>query len=100
MVFYALAVIYLFSPLIRVKPVPGKYLAIFIALLAAIANPNTGSVEFAGVKLLPVNLYIYGDTFYYLLYAVVGRALGMLDIPRRAAWPPLRCLFYACCWWP
>ncbi|MCL2893611.1 acyltransferase [Brenneria tiliae] len=83
--FYAIAVIYLFSPLIRVKPAPGKYLAIFIVVLAAIANPNTGSVEFAGVKLLPVNLYIYGDTFYYLLYAVVGRALGMLDIPRRVA---------------
>ncbi|RLM18765.1 acetyltransferase [Brenneria alni] len=82
--FYAIVVIYLFSPFINVQPVSGKYLAIFIVLLAVIANPNTGRVEFAGVKLLPVNLYIYGDTFYYLLYAVVGRALGMLDIPRKA----------------
>ncbi|MDX5629283.1 MULTISPECIES: acyltransferase [unclassified Brenneria] len=83
--FYAIVVIYLLSPLIHVKPVSGKYLAIFIVALAVIANPNTGQVDFAGVKLLPVNLYVYGDTFYYLLYALVGRALGMLDIPRRAA---------------
>ncbi|ATA26083.1 acetyltransferase [Brenneria goodwinii] len=83
--FYAIVAIYLFSPLINVKPVSGRYLAIFIVLLAVVANPNTGRVEFSGVKLLPVNLYIYGDTFYYLLYAVVGRALGMLDIPRRVA---------------
>ncbi|QTF06572.1 acyltransferase [Brenneria izadpanahii] len=83
--FYAIVAIYLFSPLIKVKPVPGEYLAVFIVLLAVIANPNMSQVEFAGVKLLPVNLYIYGDTFYYLLYAVVGRALGMLDIPRRVA---------------
>ncbi|MFC3393415.1 acyltransferase [Brenneria rubrifaciens] len=81
--FYAIVVIYLFSPLINIKPVSGKYLLAFIALLAIIANPNTGRVEFAGVRLLPVNLYIYGDTFYYLLYAMLGRALGILDIPRK-----------------
>ncbi|PWC19895.1 O-acetyltransferase [Brenneria roseae subsp. roseae] len=83
--FYAIVVIYLFSPLINIGPVSGKYLLIFIALLAIIANPNTGRVEFAGFTLLPINLYIYGDTFYYLLYAMLGRALGMLDIPRKAA---------------
>ncbi|MBJ7223373.1 MULTISPECIES: acyltransferase [unclassified Brenneria] len=81
--FYAIVVIYLFSPLINIKPVSGKYLLVFIALLAIIANPNTGRVEFAGFRLLPVNLYIYGDTFYYLLYAMLGRALGMLAIPRK-----------------
>lgn len=83
--FYAIVVVYLFSPLINVKSVSGRYLAIFIAVLAVIANPNTERVDFSGVKLLPVNLYIYGDTFYYLLYALIGRALGMLDIPRRVA---------------
>ncbi|MEC5320425.1 acyltransferase [Brenneria populi subsp. brevivirga] len=83
--FYAIAVVYLLSPLINVKPVSGKYLAIFIVALAVVANPNTGRVDFAGVKLLPVNLYVYGDTFYYLLYALIGRALGMLEIPRRGA---------------
>lgn len=82
--FYAIVVIYLCSPLINIKPVSGKYLLIFIVLLAVIANPNTGRVEFFGIRLLPVNLYIYGDTFYYLLYAMLGRALGMLEIPRKA----------------
>ncbi|MCG8708405.1 acyltransferase [Brenneria sp. 4F2] len=83
--FYAIVVIYLLSPLINVKPVSGGYLAVSIMLLAVIANPNLERVDFANVKLLPVNLYIYGDTFYYLLYALIGRALGMLNIPRRVA---------------
>ncbi|QQK70500.1 acyltransferase [Pectobacterium versatile] len=81
--FYAIIVIYLLSPLITIKPVSGKYLAVLIILLAVVANPNTGRVEFEGFKLLPVNLYIYGDTFYYVLYAALGRALGMLDVPKK-----------------
>ncbi|WP_409309800.1 acyltransferase [Pectobacterium sp. B1J-3] len=80
--FYAIIVVYLFSPLINIKAVSGKYLIVLIALLAVIANPNTGSVEWSGFKLLPINLYIYGDVFYYVLYAMLGRALGMLDIPK------------------
>ncbi|MEQ9862444.1 acyltransferase [Pectobacterium cacticida] len=84
--FYALMVIYLLSPLMTIKPVSGKYVAILIVLLGVIANPNMGQVEFGGVTLLPVNLYIYGDTFYYILYAVLGRALGQLVIPKKVAY--------------
>ncbi len=81
--FYAIAVIYLLSPLISVKPVSRRYLAGILVILAVIANPNTGAVTVGNAHLLPVNLYIYGDTFYYLLYALVGRAIGMMDTGRR-----------------
>lgn len=81
--FYAIAVIYLLSPLISVKPVSRRYLAGVLVILAVIANPNTGAVTVGNAHLLPVNLYIYGDTFYYLLYALVGRAIGMMDTGRR-----------------
>ncbi|WP_268606732.1 acyltransferase family protein, partial [Escherichia coli] len=74
--FYAIAVIYLLSPLISVKPVSRRYLAAALVVLAAIANPNTDKLAFGNAHLLPVNLYIYGDTFYYLLYALAGRAIG------------------------
>ncbi|CAI0978235.1 Inner membrane protein YiaH [Serratia entomophila] len=81
--FYAIAVIYLLSPLISVKPASRRYLAAVLAVLAVVANPNTGKLAFGNVHLLPVNLYIYGDTFYYLLYALAGRAIGMMDTGRR-----------------
>ena len=83
MVFYAIAVIYLLSPLISVKPVSRRYLAAALVVLAAIANPNTDKLAFGNVHLLPVNLYIYGDT-YYLLYALAGRAIGMMEARGRA----------------
>lgn len=81
--FYAIAVIYLLSPLISVKPVSRRYLAGVLVILAVVANPNTGAVTVGNARLLPVNLYIYGDTFYYLLYALAGRAIGMMDTGRR-----------------
>lgn len=82
--FYALAVIYLFSPLIRVPPVSGRYLTLAVVLLAIIANPNMPEVALGQAQILPVNLYIVGDTFYYLLYGIVGRALGVLTLTRGA----------------
>lgn len=82
--FYAIAVIYLLSPLISVKPVSRRYLAAALVMLAAIANPNTDKLTFGNAHLLPVNLYIYGDTFYYLLYALAGRAIGMMEARGRA----------------
>ncbi|WP_431224336.1 acyltransferase [Serratia sp. L9] len=82
--FYAIAVIYLLSPLISVKPVSGRYLAGVIVILAIIANPNTSKLTVEQVRLLPVNLYIVGDTFYYLLYALAGRAIGLLETQRRS----------------
>ena len=65
-------------------------------VLAAIANPNTDKLAFGNVHLLPVNLYIYGDTFYYLLYALAGRAIGMMEARGRAVgW--LAALGFALC---
>ena len=81
--FYAIAVIYLLSPLINVKPVSRRYLAGVLVILAVIANPNTHSLTLGNIHLLPVNLYIYGDTFYYLLYALAGRAIGMMNTQGR-----------------
>ncbi|WP_145496306.1 acyltransferase [Yersinia bercovieri] len=81
--FYAIIVVYLVSPLINVKPVSGRYLGGIILLLAVLANPQSSKFSLGGFQLLPVNLYIYGDTFYYLLYALLGRAIGMLETQGR-----------------
>nr|CBX82537.1 Inner membrane protein yiaH [Erwinia amylovora ATCC BAA-2158] len=81
--FFAIIVIYLFSPLIQVKPVRAGYLAAVTLVLAILANPNTVDGSIARFHWLPVNLYISGDTIYYLLYALMGRAIGMMDTQRR-----------------
>lgn len=78
--FYAVIVIYLLSPLIEIKPVSAGYLSILILLLAVVANPNTLPFNHGHIRLLPINLFISGDTFYYLFYAVLGRAAGVLDL--------------------
>ncbi|MBJ3814301.1 acyltransferase [Shimwellia pseudoproteus] len=80
--FFALLVIYLASPLIKVKSCPPLTLLGIVLMLGIIANPNTPALVIHGMKILPVNLYITGDTFYYLLYGILGRALGTLDIAR------------------
>lgn len=94
--FYAIIVIYLLSPLISVKPASGRYLALVVLLLAIAANPNTSRLTVDGVRLLPVNLYVYGDTFYYLLYALMGRAIGMLDTRYRGVSWAAAGVFVAC----
>ena len=72
------------------------HLAAALVVLAAIANPNTDKLTFGNAHLLPVNLYIYGDTFYYLLYALAGRAIGMMEARGRAVgW--LAALGFALC---
>lgn len=81
--FYAIIVVYLVSPLINVKPVSGRYLAVLILLLAVLANPQASKYSIGDFRLLPMNLYIYGDTFYYLLYGLLGRAIGMLNTQGR-----------------
>ncbi len=77
--FFAIAVIYLLSPLIQVKSTSSTMLLALMAILGILANPNMVSVKAAGIEWLPVNLYINGDTFYYVLYGVLGRAIGTLD---------------------
>lgn len=82
--FFAIAVIYLVSPLIQVKNVSGKMLLVLMAVIGIIANPNTVSQKIGGFEWLPINLYINGDTFYYILYGMLGRAIGMMETQKRA----------------
>lgn len=77
--FFAIAVIYLVSPLIQVKLVGGKMLLVLMVVIGIIANPNTVPQKIDGFEWLPINLYINGDTFYYILYGMLGRAIGMMD---------------------
>ena len=81
--FFAIVVIYLVSPLIQVRQVKPMMLLVLMAVTGIIANPNTVSQKIGGVEWLPVNLYINGDTFYYVLYGVLGRAIGTLKTQRR-----------------
>ncbi|WP_426446504.1 acyltransferase [Siccibacter colletis] len=81
--FFAIVVIYLVSPLIQVRQVKPVMLLVLMAVTGIIANPNTVSQKIGGVEWLPVNLYINGDTFYYVLYGVLGRAIGTLETQRR-----------------
>ncbi|EBL5796175.1 acyltransferase, partial [Salmonella enterica subsp. enterica serovar Corvallis] len=82
--FFAIAVIYLVSPLIQVKNVGGKMLLVLMVVIGIIANPNTVPQKIDGFEWLPINLYINGDTFYYILYGMLGRAIGMMDTQHKA----------------
>ncbi|HAU4330633.1 acyltransferase [Citrobacter freundii] len=82
--FFAIAVIYLVSPLIQVKNISGKTLLALMVVLGVIANPNTVSQKIGGFEWLPINLYINGDTFYYILYGMLGRAIGIMETQKRA----------------
>ena len=82
--FFAVIVIYLVSPLIQVKTLSGKMLLALIAVIGIVANPNLVTLKSGGVEWLPINLYINGDTFYYVLYAILGRAIGMMETQKRA----------------
>lgn len=82
--FFAIAVVYLVSPLIQVKNVSGKMLLVLMVILGIVANPNTVSQKIGGFEWLPINLYISGDTFYYILYGILGRAIGSFETQKRA----------------
>lgn len=85
--FFAIIVIYLVSPLVQVRQVRPLMLLILMIILGVLANPNTVPLDVADVEWLPVNLYINGDTFYYVLYGVLGRAIGMMETHnRRLTW--------------
>ena len=55
-----------------------------MVVIGVVANPNTLSQKIDGVEWLPVNLYINGDTFYYILYGMLGRAIGMMETQKSA----------------
>lgn len=82
--FFAIIVIYLLSPLIQVKSVSAKMLLALMVVIGIVANPNLVTVKTGGVEWLPVNLYINGDTFYYVLYGLLGRAIGMMETQRKS----------------
>ncbi|OAT77286.1 acetyltransferase [Mangrovibacter phragmitis] len=94
--FYALFVLYLLSPLINARQISAPALLLLIAVLGVIANPNMLSVYGWHTRLLPVDLYIQGDVFYYILYGVLGYSLGQLQTER--GWVTLLALagFIAC----
>jgi surface polysaccharide O-acyltransferase-like enzyme len=77
--FFAIIVIYLLSPLITVKRVGMKTLLPLLLIFGVIANPNTVAQSVQGFQWLPVNLFISGDTFYYVLYGLLGRAIGVME---------------------
>ncbi|MDR6352352.1 acyltransferase [Pantoea sp. SORGH_AS_0659] len=82
--FFAIIGIYLLSPLIQVKSVAPRYVAILVIVLAVLANPNTVSQSLGPFHWLPVNLYVSGDSIYYLLYALLGRAIGCMQTDKRS----------------
>lgn len=85
--FFAIIVIYLVSPLVQVKNVGGKMLLALMVVIGLLANPNTVSQKIGGFEWLPINLYINGDTFYYVIYGLLGRAIGMMDTSKpRLTW--------------
>ncbi|WP_343463752.1 acyltransferase [Pantoea sp.] len=81
--FFAIIGIYLLSPLIQVKSVAPRYVALLVLVLAVLANPNTVPQSLGPFRWLPVNLYLSGDSIYYLLYALLGRAIGCMETQRR-----------------
>ncbi len=81
--FFAIMVIYLLSPLISVKKTSVMYVLGLMVLVGVVANPNTVPQSYHNMKWLPINLYIRGDTFYYVLYGLLGRAIGMMDTQQR-----------------
>lgn len=94
--FFALIAVYLFSPLIQVKTISPRYAVLLILLVGIIANPNTPEQLTSNVQWLPVNLFIAGDTIYYLLYALLGRALGVMETDKRWVSWMAGILFLAC----
>lgn len=94
--FFAIMVIYLLSPLIQVKHCPPLTLLGLILVIGIIANPNTVPIHLFGIKVLPVNLYIGGDTFYYVLYGLLGRTLGMMTT-EGTRWTRLSALGFGLC---
>ncbi len=81
--FYAIAVIYLLSPLIQVKPAAARTALVIGVVLGILVNPQMAQISWHQFHLIPVNLFVAGDTFYYVLYALLGRAIGMMDTQRR-----------------
>ena len=96
--FFAIIVIYLVSPLIEVKTISGKMLLALMVMIGLVANPNTVSLSTHGVEWLPVNLYINGDTFYYVIYGLLGRAIGMMETDKKSLTWCCGLLFAAAVW--
>ncbi|RRZ91592.1 acyltransferase [Erwinia sp. 198] len=94
--FFAIIAIYLLSPLIQVKNVRAGYLAAVTLVLAVLANPNTVDRSVGHFHWLPLNLYINGDSFYYVLYALFGRAIGTMNTGGRAVSWLAGTVFIAC----
>ena len=80
--FYGIMVLYLLSPLITVRQISARKVLLLSLVLGVLANPNLVPISRWHIPLLPVDLYIQGDVFYYLLYGILGRAIGTLNTER------------------
>ncbi|QHM73286.1 acyltransferase [Mixta intestinalis] len=94
--FFAIITVYLFSPLIQVKSATARYVAILVLVVAVLANPNTVDQSAGRFHWLPINLMISGESIYYLLYALLGRAIGTMQTDKRGISWLAALLFIAC----
>lgn len=53
-------------------------------ILVVFANPDNVDRSVGALHWLPLNLWLSGDSIYYVLYALFGRAVGMPDTSRQA----------------
>lgn len=81
--FFAIILIYLLSPLIQVRSVQAGYLVMVTLILVVFANPDNVDRSVGALHWLPLNLWLSGDSIYYVLYALFGRAVGMPDTSRQ-----------------
>lgn len=94
--FFAVLVVYLLSPLINVKPVSMKTLLPLLIIFGVVANPNTVAQSAGGMQWLPVNLFIEGNMFYYVLYGLLGRAIGMMVFNKKGTGTLCATVFVLC----
>ncbi|XNM86738.1 acyltransferase family protein [Escherichia coli] len=85
--FFAIAVIYLVSPLIQVKNVGGKMLLVLMAVVGIIANPNTVPQKIDGFGLAADLTYIsMAILFTTFCYGMLGRAIGIDTQHKALSW--------------
>lgn len=54
-----------------------------IAIIGVIASPNAVQQKIDNLIWLPINLYVNGDIFYYVLYVLLGRATGIMETKKK-----------------
>lgn len=81
--FFSIIVIYMLSPLIQVKAVGPYMLLALMLIIGILGNPNITGYKIPNLEWLPIGMEITGDTFYFVFYGLLGRAIGNMEIQRR-----------------